>query len=73
MLPHAEEELPFKWVFQQDNNHKHTRKRAAASFQTNKMNVVDWPDQSLDLDPRENSWVDIKNVVSEAKPRNAEK
>jgi len=33
---------------------------------------MEWPAQSLDLNPIENLWGDIKNAVFEAKPRNAE-
>ena len=64
--------MPLKWVFQLDNNPKHTSKWAASWLHTNKIYVIEWAAQCTDLNPIENLWGDIKNAVSEAKPRNVE-
>ncbi len=56
LLPDVEEEMSLKWVFQQDNNPKHTSKPAASWSQTNKGNVMEWTAQSPDLIPKENLW-----------------
>uniref|UniRef100_A0A3B3R1I3 Tc1-like transposase DDE domain-containing protein n=1 Tax=Paramormyrops kingsleyae TaxID=1676925 RepID=A0A3B3R1I3_9TELE len=51
--------MPLKWV-----------KQATSWFQSKKIDFMEWSAQSLDLNPIENLWGDIKNAVSEAKPRN---
>lgn len=72
MLPYAEEEMPLRWVFQQDNDPKHTSKKAKNWFRAKKLHVLEWPAQSPDLYPIEHLWMDVKKGVREAKPTNSE-
>ena len=41
--------LGHKWVFQMDNDPKHTSKVVAKWLKDNKVKVLEWPSQSLEL------------------------
>ena len=70
MLPNAEEDMPLRWVYMQDNDPKHTSRRVKSWFIENRVAVMDWPAQSPDLNPIENLWTDVKEAVYIQKPNN---
>lgn len=52
-------------IFQQDNDPKHTSKKAIQWFEDNNIQVLAWPAQSPDINPIEHLWVHLKKQMNQ--------
>ena len=60
---------PGRWLFQQDNDSKHTAHATRDWLHANKITTISWPPDSPDLNCIENAWAELERRVTQRNPR----
>lgn len=72
VVPYIRQTFPDSHRFMQDNDPKHTSKRAKESMTNNGVNWWKFPAESCDLNPIEMVWAQLKRYISRAGPTTKE-
>ena len=72
MRPYARRTMPRGFLFQHDNDPKHTSRVAKTWLLQNKIRTLEWPAQSPDLNPIEHLWDELGRKCAGIRVRNAE-
>ncbi|CAK9819099.1 Transposable element Tcb1 transposase [Anthophora quadrimaculata] len=70
LLPFAKDKMPNDWIYQADNDPKHTARVVKEFLEKEKLNIMKWPAQSPDLNPIEMLWIDVDHEIKRRKPKN---
>lgn len=70
IVPEGKRLIGEDFILQQDNAPIHKAKIVSKYIADENINILEWPPQSPDLSPIENTWAWLKTKISESGPRN---